>query len=239
MDTQRHYLKDTYQFSHPAQVSSTQSDVLGHYILLDQTIFYPQGGGQPSDQGNIIAENIVIPIHQVKCVDNEIRHYTNQDYSHLVGKNVECSIFKEIRLLHSQLHTAGHLVSNIVENLYSNWTAQKGHHFPKECYVEFSLKAEFPVVPSLDTINQEIIACIMKDYCIETLEISNDKLLQFCPNINYAIPNKPSIRVMRIGEFPYQPCGGTHIKQLSELNGLTVTKYKVKSNTLKIYYDIQ
>ena len=239
MQTERQYLEDTYQFSCPAKIQATHQDSEGSYMLLDKTIFYPQGGGQPSDQGTIIAGGLIIPIQKVKHVENEIKHYTDRSYSHLVGQNVECAISKETRLLHSKLHTAGHLISHIVEKLHPNWSAQKGHHFPKECYIEFISKAEDLEACAFEEINQEIKQCIYKNYSIETLDTSKDEFSKFCPNIDFAIPNTPSIRLMRIEGFPYQPCGGTHIKGLEELAGLEIIKFKRKGKTLKVHYEIK
>ena len=239
METKRQYIKDTYKFSGSAQICAVESDAQGHYILLNQTIFYPQGGGQPSDQGTMVTGERVIPIHQVKCIDNEIRHYTDQAYNHLIGQKVECFISTETRLLHSRLHTAGHLISTVIEKLQPQWIAQKGHHFPNECFVEFITREQNHTICSLETINQEINRCINENYPIETLEIAHNKLSQFCPNLSYTIPNKSAIRIMRIGEFPYQLCGGTHVKSLFELKGLEVIKFKIKGNILKIYYDIK
>lgn len=90
----------------------------------------------------------------------------------------------------------------------------------------------------MDLINKEIDQYIEKDWLIGTDQVSGDKLQELCPNITYTIPSDQPIRMVRIGEFPFSPCGGTHVKSLKELNGLGITKSKIKKNVMKIYYHI-
>src|SRR5262245_12970008 len=137
METKRAYFEDTYLFETQALITASGQDENGHYLILDQTIFYPQGGGQPSDQGTLQGNNFQISIHHVKAMEHEIRHYTNQNYRQWVENEVKCIINQELRLLHAKLHTAGHFIRGIVESNYPDWRAVKGHHFPEQCYVEF------------------------------------------------------------------------------------------------------
>jgi len=239
MQTQLSYFDDTYKFNDHTMIIATNKDDSGHFIILNQTIFYPQGGGQPSDQGTIQVGDVRMPIHSVKSVDNEIRHYTDQSYSHLVGQTGTCMVDQDLRLLHARLHTSGHLISNIIESQYPHWQASKGHHFPDQCYVEFTAKNGSVENISLEWINKEIEQHIAKD-CLTTIDqITGDKVQELCPTLTYTIPKDQPIRVIRIGDFPFSPCGGTHVKSLSELKGLNLIKYKIKKNTMKVYYDIE
>ncbi len=74
------YYEDTYRFSGQAVVESFGVDDKGHYIILDRTLFYPQGGGQPADQGCLIIDEQQIHIRAVRLCDKEIRHYTALEY---------------------------------------------------------------------------------------------------------------------------------------------------------------
>lgn len=238
MKTHLAYFDDTYKFDDNAIILSSDKDEIGYYVVLNQTIYYPQGGGQPSDQGTIIVGDITISITKVKSTDNEVRHYTLQDCSDLVGKQCRSLINRELRLMHAKLHTAGHLISNVIENLYPSWNAFKGHHFPDQCYVEFGLKSGAAVDVSIELVGAEIAGMIEKDHLISMEEVSGSKLQALCPDVPYKIPSDQAMRIARIGNFPFQPCGGTHVKSLKELQGLEITKYKMKNNLLKIYYQI-
>lgn len=238
MSTKLSYFEDTYKFKESAVITATGRDEIGPYVLLDQTIFYPQGGGQPSDSGTMESGHISIPVHLVKCVGTEVRHYTDKDYDQIVGTQVLCSIDPEKRLMHARLHSSGHFISSIVEDIYPEWQAIKGHHFPDQCYVEFSSKFNSTEDISVQLIMKEIKAFIKKDSEITQKLIAGDQLQELCPNLPYAVPKEKQARIVRIGDFPFTPCGGTHIKSLKELEGLEITKYKIKGKSMKINYRI-
>lgn len=238
MATHLLYFDDTYKFDDYAVIVACSKDDHGHFLLLNQTIFYPQGGGQPSDQGKIEIGNHILPMVKVKTVGNEVRHYTNQDYTHLIGQTGVCLVDQGTRLLHARLHTSGHLISNIIESVYPQWSALKGHHFPDECYVEFHAKKSSSEEIPIELLNKEINHYIEKDWPISMDQVSGDKLQALCPHLPYSVPSDQPIRLIRIGDFPFSLCGGTHVKSLKELKGLEITKSKTKKNVMKIYYHI-
>lgn len=231
------YFEDTYRFKDCAVIESVNRDEKGYFLVLDKTIFYPQGGGQPSDEGMLKAHDLEILVTSVKTINGEIRHYTAQPNEYLIGQTVVCSINPEKRILHAKLHTAGHLISNVIEKHFANYKAVKGHHFPGECYVEFNSKASEMQIDS-NKINQILVEEIRKNAKIEVMQVSKQQLAEICPDLPYAIPDNQMIRIVRIGEFPFQPCGGTHLKSTAELGNLVITRLRVKNNTLKIYYAI-
>src|SRR6266576_3728188 len=94
MQTALTYFDDSYQFSNLAKILFCGADENGSYLTVDQTIFYPQGGGQPFDIGTIDVSGQTFPIHAVKWAGEEIgkesgkevRHYTTQAPAHLSGQ---------------------------------------------------------------------------------------------------------------------------------------------------------
>lgn len=234
MKTKLSYFEDTYQFTSSAIIIQSGQDEKGYFVLLDQTLFHPQGGGQPSDSGTITVDGVMISVPMVKNSNNEVRHYTDRDCSAMVTKTVECAINREKRLLHARLHTAGHLISNIVEAFDMGWRAVKGHHFPDQCYVEFTGTNCAENNLSVDSVNKEIADYLEKDCELSVDQQSADKMKT--PSSH--IPDDQPIRTVRIGDFPFSPCGGTHVRSLKELQGFNVTKLKSKNNMLKIYYQI-
>jgi len=239
MNNRLSYFENTYKFTDPATIESMQRDEKGHFLTLDHTIFYPQGGGQPSDDGLLKSDHIEIPIHSVRMIDNEIRHYTNQAYHDVIGQKVHCHINPTKRLLHAKLHTSGHLISNIIEELYPAYKAVKGHHFPGECYVEFLVTKGDIENLNLDQLNQKIALLVAENQTIKAMFIGSDKLSEICPDISYKIPTNQSVRIVSIGNFQYQPCGGTHVNTTSELKKLEITKFKMKDKAFKIYYTMR
>lgn len=235
------YYEDTYKVADTAVIESVQCDDKGYFILLDHTIFYPQGGGQPSDQGQLGLGDLNISVLSAKMINGDIRHYIDKDYSHIVGQQVNCHVDQKKRLHHSKLHTSGHLISNVLESLYPSYKAIKGHHFPGECYVEFIAKNSDLMNIDLALLKQEMALVITQDQQVQSMFVTDEQFRKIGLDTPYAIPTNgvQSIRLVKIGDFSYQACGGTHIRSTSELQGLEIMKIKVKGTSLKVYYSIK
>ena len=237
MTTKLKYLKDTYLFEDKAKVVSIDNDDKGKFIILDETIFHPQGGGQASDIGIIKKNDINIEIHFVAFANGSVLHYTNDFCNLKVGDEVTLFVNKAIRIQNSKYHTAGHLFSSITENILGNIIAVKGYHFAKGAHVEFD--------GPIDIEKKEIIIEQINNQLEKEL---NSGLNIICENITYEelqkrsnhipewVPKEKTIRVPQIAQYEPYPCGGTHIKNLSEFEYIKITKIKNKKRKAKISY---
>jgi Ser-tRNA(Ala) deacylase AlaX len=126
------YLSDPDTFSGKARVICVGQDARGDYVILDQTLFYPQGGGQPADQGQIRCQEGCFQISDVRKVEGQVRHYgLGQLFAQ--GQDV---VMHVLRRLHTAYHTAGHLIAGVIEKNYA-LKAVKGHQFPGQAHVVF------------------------------------------------------------------------------------------------------
>lgn len=217
-----------------SRIAAQGKDDAGNYVILENTIFYPQGGGQPSDQGMMRVENLEIPIHSVKIKEGEIRHYTAVEIPDFNNAAVSMTIDSQRRTLNSRLHSAGHVISHAIEDIYPGCRAIKGHHFPGECYVEFQYSEEV----DLSLVNAKIEQLIQQNAHVASAYVSGAELPKLCPNLSYTVPAHDQIRLIKIGAYEQQPCCGTHVQSLGELRGLRITKQKSKGGTLKLTYEI-
>jgi alanyl-tRNA synthetase len=208
--------------------------------LLNQTIFYPQGGGQPCDHGKIIGDDFEYAVRDVRQIEDEIRHYIengsaqNSPPNSLKNIDVKCILHKERRLLNARHHTAGHLLGNVVEELYSDLKAQKCHAFPGEAYIEFR-GDEVPNEPSLSDALRNAIAKKLSTKIFETDRKQFESVYYKLP---YEIPENKKFRVMQIGNYPPIPCGGTHVKSTGEIGEIMLKKMKQKNGVLKISFGV-
>lgn len=234
--TKKIYLQDTYQFHFEGLIQGTGKDEKGIFIILDQTAFYPQGGGQPSDQGIIKNDHFEANVIHVVQHNDEIRHYiTSQTPEIPVGSTVYGLLNQERRWINARYHTAGHLLGNIVEILNPILKAIKGHSFPSEAYVEFQG-------------DEHSIDLIMLQNTIDKAIARNDKTLIFeidpirfeeqFYKLPYRIPDNKQFRVMQIGDMPPVPCGGTHLSSIGEIGLMRINKIKTKNGTLRISYEV-
>lgn len=166
------YFADTYQFAATTTLMASRQDERGPYIILEQTPFYPQGGGQPCDQGQINLASTILQIDFVRQVAGEIRHYlaasaASSNEGLLVGQSVHCTLDAHRRIRHAKLHSAGHLLSHILTREYPQCRAIKGHHYPGECYVEFQISGHLPEKIAIDTLNHQLKTSIAEKQAIE------------------------------------------------------------------------
>ncbi|MGR4050333.1 alanyl-tRNA editing protein [Kosakonia cowanii] len=182
----------------------------GRYaIVLDRTLFHPQGGGQPADKGWINS----IEVEGVTQQDDEVIHLLAQPLP--VGE-VELKIDAEARALHTQLHSAGHLIGYAGEA--AGWRPVKAHHWPGEGRITFA-PGEEAAEPEAATFTHAIT---------QWQSAALARVIAF----------DAGRRMVRFGDLPAYGCGGTHVRSLSELKEVVISNVKVKKGQLIVNYTV-
>lgn len=243
MDTNLKYLYDTYADTDEALVLRVGRDDRGSYLVLNQTIFYPQGGGQPADAGCIQLDQTLLSIAFVGFQDGEVLHYLTEEppgFEAMVGRLCELRVDLARRLGHAKLHTAGHLIAGIVEGQIpdASMRAVKGFHFSEGAYVEFEGKPEGDVDTLLADVQARIDSLIHQNPRITSSLMTYEELKQQCSNIPSQLPQDKPLRIVTIESLDSVPCGGTHISTLAELGALRVLKIRSKKGHTKVSYEI-
>ncbi|NRB11180.1 MAG: hypothetical protein HRU35_06195 [Rickettsiaceae bacterium] len=232
------YLENQDLFTTTAKIKHIHSDDRGFYIILDQTLFYPQGGGQPADQGNIKTKNHLFTIYDVRNVNSEIRHYTTTKTDILNNESAIIEITKARRLLNTRYHSAGHLIASLVEKLSPTMQAVKGHQFPEEAYVEFLEMPDIDPSSFLMQLQKELSRIITSGADVKTLNLDSTTAKKIMTNLPYDLPMNKELRICKIAEFDPTPCGGTHVTNLKQIGNLLVIKCKSKKGRTKIFYEV-
>lgn len=207
-------------------------------LFLDATIFYPQGGGQPFDQGVIESEASRFVVEQVRWRDEEVAHigrFEGVEFS--VGDRVRCVVDRARRTLHTRLHSAGHLVDMAVDRLGYGWKPGKGYHFPDGPYVEYAgeLGVDKEVArAAIETNANELVAAGAATRIALMTRDELASIVRFVPD--YVPADRPS-RVVFYGSFGV-PCGGTHVAHLSDVGRITVRKLKAGGGTIRVSYGL-
>ncbi len=237
MGTELLYLSHPALLRTKAEVVDVGFDEAGSYCVLNQTLFCPQGGGQASDIGFLWdGEGNRFPIHKVLWVDDEVRHYGPLKTAVLNGKDrIVLHIDTEKRTTNAKGHTAGHLVHVVVEEIAPNLKATKGSHFSKNAYIRFLGLPETDTENILKEVNASLVRHIASRLPV-TSEIVEMSEMEKKASFPFEIPKDKPFRLVRIGDYPPVPCGGTHLSHLGELNGVAVDKIKrKKGNTVCSY----
>lgn len=187
-------------------------------ILLDRTIFYPEGGGQPSDKGIIKGPNWELEVIKVEEKEDGIWHLGK-----LKGKNSEISeevlleIDEDLRKEYSQEHTAQHLFSAILEKKY-------GYETTGFQILEDYTKIEIPLSSE---INLSYIKSAEKEI--------NELIIKGLPVNTYWKDEKT--RIVEIPNIDVNPCGGTHVKNTREIGLFKVLRiYRKNSQFWRIEF---
>ncbi|NIF28528.1 alanyl-tRNA editing protein [Pantoea sp. Tr-811] len=178
-------------------------------VELAETLFHPQGGGQLADQGTIAG----IRVEDVLNVEGDVAHVVGQAVP--VG-SVEIAISAEVRALHARLHSAGHLIANVGQNV--GWLPTKGHHWPGECRVVFERQNG----------SEPLTA--------EGLEAAVNALIE--RDMPRQLIDQQGVRSVCFGDLPMHGCGGTHVASTGVVGPIKVLKLKEKKGQLSVHYDV-
>ena len=240
MSTKALYLADTYLFQSSAKVEGIEQDEQGLAVILDQTIFYPQGGGQPTDIGVITSNSAEFQVNKVLYrPDGAIAHYGSMVKSEMkVGDEVSLSIDKDRRLLNARNHSAGHMLDFAVEKHYPQLVGIKGYHFPEGPYVEFEGSLSDEEKEQLPMVIQEAVQeMVTQEQPVTTRLVEAEELAKLCKHVLPNLPKDKPTRAMIVGDLALG-CGGTHISNAKEVGSFIVRKVKKEQEKVRISYAI-
>lgn len=240
METKLVYLEYMDQLTGEAQVVNIVEENGKTIVILDQTIFYPQGGGQPYDTGEITSGSKIFRVNEVRFISGIVHHIGTFESEHFVqGENVTCIIDAGKRNLHSRIHSAGHIVDMALKKLGVSWKPGKGYHFPNGPYVEYSGTLENIDIDKLKSSLEE--ACneiTSQSIFTKILFMKKEEMGSVCQFVPEYIPeNKPG-RVVMYGDFGI-PCGGTHVANLNEIGKITIRKIKKEGENIRVSYQVE
>lgn len=238
MSTEMTYLEDTYRFEDIARITRVEV-VDGTWLEFDRTIFYPQGGGQPTDKGYVESTSGRFRVDKVELVDGTIRHRGNFDSGAFVlGEQVSLLVHGPTRLANARMHSGGHLIMTAMDTLRA-MKAIKGYHFPDGPYVEF-----LGAVPELErpdlvvALQKELDRLVDSALDVEAVLTSLQALEDEGIYIPMEIPKDKPTRVVTTGGYR-SPCGGTHVKSTDDLRGIVVKGLKSKSGNTRVSYTME
>jgi Ser-tRNA(Ala) deacylase AlaX len=237
MATKLLYLEDFDVTTCQAQVVETRTLEDGRtVVILDQTCFYPRGGGQDWDTGNINE----FKVNEVRLDETgTVLHIGEPAVSWPAGTAVHCQADTERRSINTRLHSAGHLVDMALAEFEPNWVPVRGGHYPDMSFVEYQV-GEIELDPNLqDKLQTRLSQLALSNYQNQILFMPPEEMGKYCRHVPANIPkNKPSRIVLYSDDFGI-PCGGTHVKNLSQIGQVTITKIKLKKGLAKVTYAVQ
>ena len=202
--TEKLYDKDSHLKEFSATVLSCEKSGENYSVILDKTAFFPEGGGQESDRGNI-GEAAVL---DVRIVSGEIIHCTDRPLN--IGEEYACTLNWDRRFRNMQNHSGEHIVSGIVHRLYG--LNNVGFHLGAEMTVDFD-------------------GAISREQLLEVERLANKAVFQNVPIRAYYPDEKElkaldyrsklelteNVRIVDIKGYDLCACCAPHVKKTGEI----------------------
>lgn len=222
MPTELLFRDDAYLKTATARVVGVQNG----QVELDRTIFYPQGGGQPGDSGQLIRENG----ERIAIADTR-KGATPGSVAHLViaggvlpevGETLALEIDWPRRYALMRLHTALHVMSCVVTAPVTG-----GNIAPDKARLDFDIDMTLLDADRIAEGTNELIA---RGVATESVWITDEEL-DARPELVKTMSVQPPrgagrIRLLRIPDIDLQPCGGTHVANIAEIGGIRVIRIR-------------
>jgi len=209
-------------------------------VILDQTAFYPGGGGQPYDLGTLATGDRVWHVSKIRRIGGNYVHFINGELL-AVGTVVRGEIDWQRRYQLMRTHTAMHVLCGIIWRDYRS-SVTGGNMEPLKGRMDF----EF------ETMRQELVANI-EEAVNKEVEAARNIVVQTHPReVAFQIPDLirtkinllpegiKEVRTVEIAGLDLQADGGTHVANTSEIGRINIADYKSKGRINKrIYVELE
>ncbi|KAL4877899.1 Threonyl/alanyl tRNA synthetase [Aspergillus karnatakaensis] len=230
-------------------------------LVVAETVFYAQGGGQPSDTGIITLdsdrEGVIFTVSSVRNGEGgEILHLGSfstdipdgsEEVPFKTGDAVFQKIDSEKRVLNSRIHTAGHIIGLSVRALTLSTgekeatippvTELKAQHYPDLAFVDFqgSIEGKFK-----DAIQKQVDEYVAAKLPVKVYFWNEEELREKCAVVPGAvsIPEGELVRAVDIVGAGAYPCGGTHVEDTGVVGKVTVKKISRSKGNSKVSYTV-
>ncbi|KZM57033.1 MULTISPECIES: alanyl-tRNA editing protein [Aeribacillus] len=228
--TREVFLEDSYKKEHQAEVI----DIKENKIILDETIFYPSGGGQPHDTGMIKQGNEIFKVNKVQRENGQIVHYVDNAEKLKQGP-VEILIDWDRRYKLMRYHTLLHVLAGY---LYSKFGALATGNQIFEDRARIDFQFEEPLTDEqFNEVEEATNKLIQENHHVSIRTVSREeaeKIDGFIKTvINLLPPSIQNVRLVTIGDIDEQACGGTHVKETKEIGSFQISKIKSKGQNKK------
>ena len=229
--TEALYLSDSKKLTSDATILT----IGDNYLILDQTVFYPQGGGQPSDKGIIQSKHASLNVKSVEYNGGEIKHIGIIKGTFKVGDKVRLEVDEKLRIRHTQWHTAGHLLDLVVRQLNPKLIPIRGMHgIGKKFYIEYEGIHQL----DLELISREIDKLVSLPPAIKTHFVTLEELKQVANWLPKNLPSSKKLRVLSIGDSYHIPDGGTQLTSKDQVWKITITQLEHTEKSTIINYQV-
>lgn len=228
MQTKQIYYQDSYKTELECKVLSAEPSGNLINVILDQTIFYPEGGGQPSDRGTLGNAKV----EYVRNSNREIIHQVKGEIQS--GETVKAVLDWNWRYKYMKIHSSGHLLHDVLMTLVKNLKPIKASH-GKKAFIEYEGEINISLKDKLET---ELNKYLQQGLEIITKESSYEELASECPFLPPNLPKDKPLRMIKINKFSAIPDGGVHVKNTKEIGKIWIANITSQNGITNIRYGV-
>ena len=238
MKTQSLYLDDSYLKEMDAEVLEVLPEGEGKYrIVLDQTVFYPMGGGQATDQGKLEGASWLGEVYQVLQRDGEIWHFVKTGSPPTVGLKIHGSLDWDRRYKNMKLHSAGHIIDFAMHLLgYSPKILMpiRADH-DKNPHIVYQGTLSEDIKQKLEDKANELVNKNLKfTWYFQPLEDLKKEAIYLIPGL----PTNKPLRTLKLEGIGAVADGGTQVKTTSEVGRIKIVSIEKENGLMVIKYSI-
>ncbi|MWV41681.1 alanine--tRNA ligase [Natrialba sp. INN-245] len=219
--TEKLYYDDQQRTQFEAVVLDVFEREEGYDVVLDQTMFYPEGGGQPADTGTLSTDDTSVEVRDVQIEDGVVLHRTDEDpgKGDFVNGRVDTARRRQLMRHHTATHIVIHAAREVLGDHVRQAGAQKG------------VDSSRIDLRHYDRIDRETIKTIER--VANEIVMENTSVTQEWPDRHEAeaehgfglyqggIPPGEQIRLIHVAE-DVQACGGTHVARTGDIGAIKV-----------------
>ena len=192
-------------------------------IVLDQTTFYGESGGQVGDIGTIFSKDVEVLVDNVMRKKNVFLHYGTIKKGILtIGQKVKTNVSSSNRAKAAANHTATHLLQSALKSVVDESVGQKGSlvAFNK---LRFDFNSSNPISKDqISKIETLVNSWIMENHALEIKNMSKSEALEKGAVAMFGEKYDDEVRVVNVPGVSMELCGGTHVKTTSELGSFKI-----------------
>ena len=192
-------------------------------IVLDQTTFYGESGGQVGDIGTIFSKDVEVLVDNVMRKKNVFLHYGTIKKGILtIGQKVKTNVSSSNRAKAAANHTATHLLQSALKSVVNESVGQKGSlvAFNK---LRFDFNSSNPISKDqISKIETLVNSWIMENHALEIKNMSKSEALEKGAVAMFGEKYDDVVRVVNVPGVSMELCGGTHVKTTSELGSFKI-----------------
>lgn len=238
MKTNPLYLDDSYLKEMDAQIIDLVEEGPDQYrVVLTQTVFYPMGGGQPTDQGTFSSQNWKAEVYQVMNKDGEIWHYIKTKTKPAISDSVHGVINWERRYKNMRMHSAGHIIDFAMfllgysPNQLSPLKADHG----KKPFIVYGGTLDKDITQELEAKTNELVDKNLNfSWNFQPLEELQKEAIYLQPNL----PTNKPLRTFRLETVGAVADGGTQLKTTGEAGKILITNIESTDNQTIVHYSL-